>query len=92
MQEQWRELPFPSPGDLFNPDTEPTSLMFPVLAGRFITSSATRETNIHGMMPLGFPGGSEAKESARNVGDWVQSLSQKDPLEKEMATHSSIHA
>ena len=23
---------------------------------------------------------------------WVQSLGQEDPLEKEMATHSSIHA
>ena len=32
------------------------------------------------------------KESACNAGDWVQSLGQEDPLEKEMATHSSILA
>ena len=27
-----------------------------------------------------------------NAGDWVQSLCQKDPLEKEMATHPCILA
>ena len=36
----------------------------------------------------GFPGGSEVKASARNVGD----LGRVDPLEKETATHSSILA
>ena len=36
-----------------------------------------------------FPGGSDGKESACNAGDRVQSLGQEDPLEKEMATHSS---
>ena len=36
----------------------------------------------------GFPGGSEGKASACNAGD----LGRKDPLEKEMATHSSILA
>ena len=30
--------------------------------------------------------------SACNVGTWVRSLGQEDPLQKEMATHSSIHA
>ena len=40
----------------------------------------------------GFPGGSDGKESACNAGDWVQSLSPQDPLEKGMATHSSILA
>ena len=39
-----------------------------------------------------FPGGSDGKESACNVGDHVQSLGREDPLEKEMATHSSILA
>ena len=38
---------------------------------------------------LGFPGGSDSKESACSAGDGVQSLSWKDPLEEEMATHSS---
>ena len=32
------------------------------------------------------------KESACSAGDWVQSLGQEDPLEKEKATHSSILA
>ena len=32
------------------------------------------------------------KASAYSAGDWVRSLGQEDPLEKEMATHSSILA
>ena len=34
----------------------------------------------------GFPGGSDSKGSACNAGDQVQSLGQKDPLEKGMAS------
>ena len=41
---------------------------------------------------MGFSGSLDGKTSAYNVGDMVQSLGQEDPLEKEMATHSSIHA
>ena len=41
----------------------------------------------------GFPGGSDSKELACNVGETqIQSLGQEDPLEKKMATHSSILA
>ena len=36
------------------------------------------------------PGGSEGKESTCNVGNLVQYLGWEDPLEKGMATHSSI--
>ena len=44
-------------------------------------------------MIVGFPGGSEVKVSAWNAGDpQVQSLGREDPLEKEMATYSSILA
>ena len=43
-------------------------------------------------MYWGFPGGSDSKESACNAGELVQSLSQEGPLEKEMATHSSMVA
>ena len=39
---------------------------------------------------LGFPGGSAGKESACNVGDLGSIAGWEDPLEKEMATHSSI--
>ncbi|XP_060263209.1 dynein light chain Tctex-type 3 isoform X1 [Ovis aries] len=35
-QEYWSGLPFPSPGDLPAPGIEPTSLMSPALAGRFL--------------------------------------------------------
>ena len=37
----------------------------------------------------GFPGGSDGKACACNVGDPVRSLGREDPLEKEMVTHSS---
>ena len=48
---------------------------------------------------LGFPGSSDGKKAAQTVRNlpavqetWVQPLGQEDPLEKEMATHSSILA
>ena len=41
---------------------------------------------------LGFPGGSDGKESACTADTWVQSLGWEDPLTKEMATHSSTLA
>ena len=41
---------------------------------------------------MGFPGGSEVKASACNVGDLCLIPGLEDPLEKEMATHSSILA
>ena len=37
-----------------------------------------------------FPGGSYGKVSAFNAGGLVRSLGQEDPLEKGLATHSSI--
>ena len=40
----------------------------------------------------GFPGGSDGKDSACNVGDLGSILGWEDPLEKGMATHSSILA
>ena len=36
-QEYWSGLPCPPPGDLPNPESEPTSVMSPGLAGRFFT-------------------------------------------------------
>ena len=41
---------------------------------------------------MGFPGGSDDKESACNAENPSFTLDQKDPLEKEMATQSSILA
>ena len=44
------------------------------------------------MIPGGFPGGSDGKESACNLGDpsLIPGSGRSDPLEKGMATHSSI--
>ena len=39
---------------------------------------------------MDFPGGSVVKNLPALQETWVQSLGQEDPLEKEMATHSSI--
>ena len=41
---------------------------------------------------MGFPGGSVVKNLPAKQEMWVQSLGWEDPLEKEMATHSSILA
>jgi len=37
-QEYWSGLPFPRPRDLPHPETEPTFLVSPALAGRFFTT------------------------------------------------------
>ena len=39
---------------------------------------------------MGFPEGSVIKNLPAMQESWVRSLSREDPLEKEMATHSSI--
>ena len=45
---------------------------------------------------MGFPGGASGKEPTcqcrRHKKTWVQPLGREDPVEKEMATHSSILA
>ena len=46
-QESWSELLFPSPGDLPDPGTEPTSLVLsPVFAGGLFTTCAIREAQV----------------------------------------------
>ena len=40
-QEYSSGLPYPPPGDLLDPGIEPTSLVSPALAGRFLTTSST---------------------------------------------------
>ena len=42
------------------------------------------------IVTLGFPGGSDGKASACSAGDLGLILGWEDPLEKEMATQSSI--
>ena len=41
---------------------------------------------------MGFPGGSVVKNPPAKQETWIWSLGQEDPLEKKMATHSSIPA
>ena len=45
-QDYWSGLPFPSPGDLPNPEIEPTSPLSPAWAGRFFTASPSWEAHI----------------------------------------------
>ena len=56
-----------------------------------MVSHVWEEENTSLSSSLGFPGGSEVKASASNAGD-LGFLGREDPLEKEMATHSSILA
>ena len=42
-QEYWSGLPFPSPGDLSDPEIEPMSLVSLALAGGFFITSITWE-------------------------------------------------
>ena len=46
-QEYWSGLPFPTPGDLPNPEIKPESLVSPALAGRFFTTVPPGEPNFH---------------------------------------------
>ena len=64
-QEYWSGLPFPYPGDLPNPGTEPESLVSPALAGGFLTTSATSESVTSGLRARGkeeSEAGKEAKQ------------------------------
>ena len=46
-QAYWSGLPFPSPGDLPDPGTKPTSFMSPALAGGFFSTSVIWEALKH---------------------------------------------
>ena len=88
-QERWSGLPFLTAGNLPNPEIESAFLASAALAVGFLTT-----------VPLGkllllinsFLGGSDSKDSALNAGDLVPSLGWADPMEEDVATHSSILA
>ena len=46
-QEYWSGLPFPPPGDLPDPEIEPTSLLSPALGGGFFTMEPPGKSNSH---------------------------------------------
>ena len=56
-QEDWSGLPCSPPGDLPDPGIEPTSLMYPALAGVFFTTSATWEAleSLANEIPWNYP-------------------------------------
>ena len=91
-QEYWSGLLFPSPGDLPDPGIEPLSTCISCIADGFFTAEP--------LEPAGKPQSNMAwylvaqrlKRLPAMWETWVQSLGQEDPLEKEMATHSSILA
>ena len=68
---------------------DPGKFTFTVLVSVFCESGEQLD-----YMPLVWHilGGSDGKESACNMRDLVRSLGREDPLEKGMATHSSILA
>ena len=51
-QGYWSRLPFPAPGDLLNPVTEPTSLAFPALAGGFFNTEPPEKPPPTGMATI----------------------------------------
>ena len=69
----------PPPGDLPDPGIESATLVSPALAGSFFTTGASLVAQ-------------RLKRLPAMPETWVRSLGQEDPLEKEMATHSSILA
>ena len=46
-QEYGSGLPFPAPGDLPGPETEPESPLFPALAGGFFTTKPPGEPSLN---------------------------------------------
>ena len=85
-------MPFPPPGDLPDPGVEPTS---PALQ---VDSLPLSHLEARVYIPSFFffliiefnLGGSVVKNPPAMQEMWAQSLGWKDPLDKEMATHSSI--
>ena len=90
-QEYWSGLSFPSPGDLPDPGMEPESS---ALAGGFFTTEPPGKPYI--ILSYTYLWPSLVAQMVKNLramrGTRVQSLGWKDPLEEDMATHSSILA
>ena len=79
-QEYWSGLPCPTPGDLPDPGIEPVSLMFPRLAVKFFTTSATWRRRQWHPTPVFSPGKSHGWRSL--VGYSPQGHKESDPTER----------
>ena len=56
-QENWSGVPFPTPGDLPNPEIRPMSLMSPALAGGSFTTEPAQKS----LLQIGFSKGCNAE-------------------------------
>ena len=81
-------MPFPSPGDLPNPGIEPGSPSFQADA----LTSKPPEKQISQILYMASQVAQMVKRLPAMRETQVRSLGWEDPLEKEMATHSSILA
>ena len=91
-QEYWSGLPFPSPVDLPNPGIEPRSPALQADSGfnPWIGKICWRKDRLPIPILSGFPWVAQrVKHLPAMQKTRVSSLGQEDPLEKEMATHSS---
>ena len=88
-------MPLPPSGNIPDPGIKPASLDSPALAGGFFTTSATWEALVtYGAFQYTphFQVAQMVKRLHAMRETWVQSLGWEDPLEKKMATHSSMLA
>ena len=81
-QEYWSGLPCPPPGDLPDPRIKQGSLLSPALAGRFFTTSATREA------PSQIPLVSAKNDTWKSGGKILFVAFSPPPLEKSLAVGS----
>ena len=100
-QEYWSGLPFLSPGDLLNPQIKPES---PALQADSSSSEPPRSPQVGVVLhllsvsidlfilDLKYLAAQMVKHLPTVWETQVQSLGREDPLEKEMATHSSTLA
>ena len=91
--EYWSGLSCPSPGDLPNPGVKLASSAFQADSSPAELSGKPPCTSYHHVTKgffMGFHGDSDSKESVCNAGDPSLIPGLEDPLEKGMATHSSI--
>ena len=69
-----------------------STLLFPNLSQYNVFIHIQNQISYSLCLSMGFPGGSDCKESACNAGDPSSIPGEEDTLEKEMATHSRILA
>ena len=89
-QECWSGFPSPSPGIFPTKGSNPLFRVFCI--SRILYPGAIWEFTLSHALPKGFPGSLQVKVSVCSAETWVRSLGREDPLEKEMATHSSTLA